>query len=99
MSTSCTYIHKDKGDNNKNKTLRYSLDGSVNTVYPFLILPKRPMGCQYMNAHNTTISYNILIATTIYKLEMHHKFSTAHCIQVNQHKKKTAKNNYESDVL
>ena len=57
MSTSCTYIHEDKGDNNKNKTLWYSLDGSVNTVYPFLILPKRPMGCQYMNAHNTTISY------------------------------------------
>jgi hypothetical protein len=57
MSTSCTYIHEDKGDNNKNKTLWYSLDGSVNTVYPFLILPKRPMGCQYINAHNTAISY------------------------------------------
>ena len=57
MSTPCTYIHEDKGDNNKNKTLWYSLDGSVNTVYPFLILPKRPMGCQYLNSHNTTISY------------------------------------------
>ncbi len=57
MSTSCTCIHEDKGDNNKNETLWYSLDGSVNTVYPFLILPKRTMGCQYMNAHNTTISY------------------------------------------
>ena len=57
MSTPCTYIHEDKGDNNKNETLWYSLDGSVNTVYPFLILPKRPMGCQYLNSHNTTISY------------------------------------------
>ncbi len=93
MSTPCTYIHEDKGDNNKNETLWYSLDGSVNTVYPFLILPKRPMGSQYLNSHNTTI------ATTLYKLEMHHRCSTAHCIQVNQHKKKTAKNNYELDVL
>ena len=57
MSTPCTYIHEDKGDNNKNETLWYSLDGSVNTVYPFIILPKRPMGCQYLNSHNTTISY------------------------------------------
>ena len=57
LSTSCTYIHEDKGDNNENKTLWCSLDGSVNTVYPFLILPKRPMGCQYINAHNTAISY------------------------------------------
>ncbi len=57
MSTSCTYIHKDKGDNNKNETLWYSLHGSVNNVNPFLVLPKRPMGCQYMNAHNTIISY------------------------------------------
>ncbi len=57
MSTPCTYIHEDKGDNNKNETLWYSLDGSVNIVYPFLILPKRSMGCQYLNSHNTTISY------------------------------------------
>ena len=57
MSTPCTYIHEDKGDNNKNETLWYSLDGSVNIVYPFLILPKRLMGCQYLNSHNTTISY------------------------------------------
>ena len=57
MSTPSTYIHEDKGDNNKNETLWYSLDGSVNIVYPFLILPKRSMGCQYLNSHNTTISY------------------------------------------
>ncbi len=91
MSTPCTYIHEDKGDNNKNKTLWYSLDGSVNTVYPFLILPTRPMGCQYMHAHNTTKSYILNCSSTIFKLKMHHKFSTAHCIHVNQHKKKTAK--------
>jgi hypothetical protein len=56
MSTTCTYIHKEKGDNNQNKSLWYSLDGSINSVYPFLVLPKRPMGCQFINAHNKLIS-------------------------------------------
>jgi hypothetical protein len=63
MSTDCTYIHKDRGDKNQNKALWYSLDGSVNSVYPFLVLPKRPMGCQFINAHNTTIS-NVLNCNT-----------------------------------
>jgi hypothetical protein len=56
MSRTCTYIHKDKGDNYQNKTLWYSLDGSINSVYPFLALPKRPVGCQFINAHNKPIS-------------------------------------------
>ncbi len=56
MSTNPTYIHKDKGDNDQNKTLWYFLDGSVNAVYPFMVLPKRPMGCQFINAPNKTIS-------------------------------------------
>ena len=34
----------------------YFLDGSVNTVYPFMVLPKQPMGCQFINAHNKAIS-------------------------------------------
>jgi hypothetical protein len=25
-------------------------------VYPFMVLPKRPMGCQFINAHNIPIS-------------------------------------------
>jgi hypothetical protein len=45
-----------KGDNNQNKTLWYSLDGSINSVYPFLVLSKRLMGCQFINAHNKPIS-------------------------------------------
>ncbi len=65
MSTACTYIHEDKGDNNQNKTLWYSLDGSVNSVYPFLVSPKRPMGCQFINAHNTTISHVVNCDTNI----------------------------------
>jgi hypothetical protein len=65
MFTACTYIHKDKGDNNQNKTLWYSLDGSVKSVYPFLVLPKRPMGCQFINAHNTPISHVLNCNTNI----------------------------------
>ena len=65
MSTACTYIHEDKGDYNQNETLWYSLDGSVNSVYPFLVLPKRPMGCQFINAHNTTISQVLNCNTNI----------------------------------
>lgn len=56
MSSPHTYIHEDRGDNNNNNTLRYSLDGSTNTVCPFMVILKRPMGCQYINAHNTAIS-------------------------------------------
>ncbi len=40
----------------QNKTLWYSLYGSIKSVYPFLVLPKRPMGCQFINAHNNPIS-------------------------------------------
>jgi len=56
MSTNSTYIHEDKGDKDHNKTLWYFLDGSISTVYPFMVLPKSPMGCQFINAHNKTIS-------------------------------------------
>ena len=56
MSSSHTYIHEDRGDNNNNNTLRYSLDGSTNTVCPFMVILKRPMGCQFINSHNTAIS-------------------------------------------
>lgn len=56
MSATSTYIHEDRGDQNQNQTLWYFLDGSVNTVYPFMVIPKRPMGCQFINAHNKAIS-------------------------------------------
>jgi hypothetical protein len=65
MFTTCTYIHEDKGDNNQNETLWYSLDGSINSVYPFLVLPKRPMDCQFINAHNKPISIVFNFNTTI----------------------------------
>jgi hypothetical protein len=56
MSTPSTYIHEDRGDNNKNETLWFCLNGSFNSVYPFMVIPKRPMGCQFINAHNKPIS-------------------------------------------
>ncbi len=56
MSTPSTYIHEDRGDINNNETLQFCLNGSFNSVYPFMVIPKRPMGCQFINAHNELIS-------------------------------------------
>jgi hypothetical protein len=55
MSKISTYIHEDKGDKNEKEILWYSLNGSTREISPFLVLPKRPMGCQYINAHNSSI--------------------------------------------
>jgi len=78
MSTPCTHIHKDRGDNSKNKTMCFYLNETVVSVYPFIVLPKRPMGCHFTNAHNTQ-SQQFSIATQTSKLEMRCKFSTALC--------------------
>ncbi len=98
MSTKSTYIHEDKGDKDQNKTLWYFLDGSVNTVYPFKVLPRQPMGCQFINAHNKAIS-DVFSLTPTFKSEMHPKYSIALCIQANQHKTKIAKNKLELGTL
>jgi hypothetical protein len=55
MSTTSTYIHEDKCDTTENEILWYSLDGSTREKCPFIVLPKRPMGCQYINPHNLPI--------------------------------------------
>ncbi len=48
------YIHSwGKGDKNEKEILWYPLDGSTREICPFLVLPKRPMGCQYINPHNS----------------------------------------------
>ena len=46
MSTPSTYIHEDRGDNNMNKTCWFCLDWTIKSVYLFMVLLKRPMGCQ-----------------------------------------------------
>jgi hypothetical protein len=56
MSSPSTYIHENRCDNNKNETLWFCLNGSINSVYPFMVIPKQPMGCQFINAHNKPIS-------------------------------------------
>ena len=63
MSTPSTYIHEDKGDNNEKEILWYSLDGSTRKMCPFLIFPRRPMGSQYVNPHNSAI-LNVLNCNT-----------------------------------
>ncbi len=55
ISANCTYIHEDRGEKNEKEALWYSLNGSRTKIYPYIILPKRPMGCQYMNPHNSSI--------------------------------------------
>ncbi len=62
-STPSTYIHEDKGDNNEKEILWYSLDGSTRKMCPFLIFPRRPMGSQYVNPHNSAI-LNVLNCNT-----------------------------------
>ncbi len=53
MSTTSTYIHEDKGDKNEKEILWYSLDELTREICPFLVL--WPMGCQYINPHNSSI--------------------------------------------
>ncbi len=45
--------------------MSFCLNGSLNHVYPFMVIPKRPMGCQFINAHNKPISEVINIYTNI----------------------------------
>jgi hypothetical protein len=55
MSNTSTYIHEDKGVHNENEILWYSLNGSTREICPFMVIPRRPMGCQYINLHNSPI--------------------------------------------
>jgi hypothetical protein len=65
MSIASTYIHENKGDKNENEILWYSLDGSTREICPFIVLPKRPMSCQYTNPHNLPILNVFNINTSI----------------------------------
>ncbi len=94
MSANCTYIHKDRGEKNEKKYCGISRI----KIYPFIVLPKRPMGCQYMNPHKSSILKVFNFNTNI-QLGDVSRFSTAHCTQANHHKKRTVRNNYRLDVL
>ena len=51
-----TYIHEDKCTNNENEINWHRIDGTTMKMTPWMIIPKRPMGCQWMNVHNKTLS-------------------------------------------
>ena len=53
-----TCIHEDtRLDGEDIKMLEwYLLNGSVKKTAPWMVLPKRPLGCQYLNTHNKEIS-------------------------------------------
>jgi hypothetical protein len=56
QTCSCTYIHEDKGTNNENVIAWHRIDGTTMKMAPWMIVHKRPMGCQWMNVHNKTLS-------------------------------------------
>ena len=53
-----TYIHEDKGFENENEIIWHNLDlnGTYRKMAPWMVIPKRRMGCQYVNVHNRTLS-------------------------------------------
>ncbi len=55
MSNTSTYIHEDKRVENENEILWYSLYGSTREICPFIVILRRPMGCQYINTQNSPI--------------------------------------------
>ncbi len=51
-----TFIHEDRGMNNENVIDWHRVDGTTMKMAPWMIIPYRPMGCQWMNVHNKTLS-------------------------------------------
>ena len=51
-----TYIHEDCGENNENVITWHNKDGSMRRMAPWMIIPQRTIGCQYVKVHNLTIS-------------------------------------------
>ena len=53
-----TYIHEDKGFEDEKEIIWHNLDlnGTYRTMAPWMVIPKRTMGCQYVNVHNPTLA-------------------------------------------
>lgn len=51
-----TYLHEDPGMNSENEVLWHSLLEPPKKIAPWMIIPQRPMGCQYVNVHNKALS-------------------------------------------
>ena len=43
----------------------YTIDGNENKVRPWIVEPKRPMGCQYINTHNEALSRTLNCNTNV----------------------------------
>ena len=76
-----TYIYEDLGKQNKNIVEWYRLvQGDILRVPPWLVMTKRPMGCQYMNTHNKYISQVLCCNTNIQCGDRSHVYySTCYC--------------------
>lgn len=62
-SCSSTYIHEDRGPKGENDVLWHSLFHNPRRIAPWMVIPKRPVGCQYINVHNDTLT-NVLNCNT-----------------------------------
>lgn len=51
-----TYIHEDIGEKEEHVVTWPKLFGESQKIAPWMVIPKRPMGCQYINVHNHTLS-------------------------------------------
>lgn len=51
-----TYIHEDPGENYEHMVTWPKLFGETQKIAPWMVVPKRPMGSQYINVHNHTLS-------------------------------------------
>lgn len=51
-----TCIREDRGKDDEYVIDWHCLDGEVLKIAPWLVEPKRPMGCQYINVHNDALS-------------------------------------------
>ena len=51
-----THIHQDEGKNGEHVIEWHRLDGDSIEMAPWMVLPRRPMGCQSINTHNVALS-------------------------------------------
>ena len=51
----CTKIYKDGGDFDSNVKKWHCLDGDIWDIPPWMVLPHRPLRCEFVNTHNDVI--------------------------------------------
>jgi len=71
-----TCIHEDLSGGQEELHIRHLLNGSKTHSPPWMILPKRPLGCQYLNTHNPIISGVISSNTNVLMGDISQAFYT-----------------------